>query len=474
MRRRTALAVAAGATAFLVLAGGGTALAAWTASAQLHVQASTASVGLSQSHDAGALATTYDPADGATLMASAPFTVVNDGSREAAYTVSFAVESTTIPALPSRIRIAVGTVADETSCTTDAALTGAQSGTLASLTSYGGSLAAHAAAVLCIQTSISEDDANDSGATSLQLAMTPALTYAAGDAWTVTGTPVTVTQSVASTLLFFTNPSGRYVVRAYPSVGAQCVYQNQNWALASPNNCDTSSWQNQWRLSQAGGSWHVNAAVNSTVQPTDPRWQDQGDGNMITAVTPPQGDTDPQRLWTIVGRGDDRYAIVNAKTGLCATWIPPWPDYTDPSRPGLGWAASLITAPCDAGNTAQSFSFSVVGTPVPPTPYVMTCSGNGSNYLMLGVPQNQGYQGEADYRILIDGVIVKDIVDGYNPYWQAYNDDAALRAYVAQHGYGVKSVVEQQTIDASANWDTYATGSIDIVQTANGFDLTCP
>ncbi len=465
--RRSGAALAL--TLLLVAASTPGASAAWTASASFSMSASAATVGMAESGALASLAFTYDPDEDAYAVAK-PVTVTNSGSRPATYRLAASSSAASVPALPAAISIQIGTVASAAACTTAVTPGAAQSGTLAGFTydsaTAGATLAAGASVVLCVKTSISAAAAESLGATSLQLHLQTSLRYAAGAAWTVAGTPVTAAQTVASTLLFFDNPAGRYLISLRDAAGTpQCVYRtNPNTGGRFPARGPAcQDWQNQWRLTiGAENQWYIAEAVNSSAQPTDPRWQGGAAGTSITTSAP---SASTAQAWVILGRGDGTFSVSNVASGLCAALssTPAWQD-----GPVL-----LTTATCNLADQRQAFTFTQIGTPVPPQPLATTCgAGSLPWYLPLSWPKNVGYEAEADYRILLGGVLFGVQNDGYNPTFGFEWQSSALASYIAANGVGTKTVTVQQSISGSA-WTTYATGSIRLYTDGGQPRLAC-
>lgn len=453
MRR---IAVAAAVAVMLLV--GTPVQAAWTAQAAIDVPATAAGVGLAQTGDLGGLAHTYDPRTPA-LAAAAPLAVRNTGSRAAVLTVTVSATGATVPTLPGAVQVTAGTVGSAAACTASTAPAAGQSGTLAGTFVYTlpTLLAAGATAVVCLRTALTTAAAESFGATSLQVTATPALRYAPGAAWTAAGTARTAAQQVASTLQFFEDSAGRYLMSLRDAAGTPvCVYRRESAGAVYPvraSDCIGST--SQWRLSSAGTRlWFIAEAVNSAPSATERRWQAAGQASI--GMAPPQA-VDAQR-WQIIGRGDGTYSVVSAATGACAALSSAtvWP-----AGPGF-----LTTAVCDLADQRQAFTFAPVGTPVPPQAFALVCSGN-PYYLEQTWPENTGYQAEAVYQVLLNGTVVATQPNGYNPRWQVGNQDAALQAFVAARGDGLFQVEVRQSVSGSA-WQTYATGTVRITHVAPG------
>ena len=213
--RRGRLALLAGALALLAAAGAGAAWAAITDPLGLAVSASAATPGIAQTNGVSALNFTYDEAASAYSTAGA-VTIQNTGTREASYRLSLTPHDATVPDLPARISVAVGSVASAGACSATATLANPQTGTLASAFVYSSAsvplqLAPGASVVLCVRTTFDSSVIGSYGSTSLQIDLAGSLVYAAGASWTVAATAATVTQQVLTAdIAELFNGAGRF------------------------------------------------------------------------------------------------------------------------------------------------------------------------------------------------------------------------------------------------------------------------
>lgn len=461
-------------TIFLTLAGGGVASAHWTASAQSAVQAAAARVGMTQTmHPAAAttpLATTYSASS---LAAAGAVSVGNTGSRQASFSVTVRATSATSPALPGAIRIVVGTVGAPESCTPTAALGSPRSGTLSTSAPfvYTGTVAAGATAVLCVQTSMSAADASTHANQSVALALQSQLSYADAAAWKLSGPSVAFTQSVASSLLFFSDSSGRYIIRNQ-GICVMRFSDHGKQVLARSAGC--GSWSDQWRMSRnADGTFFIAWAQNSASPDGEPRWTALTQGQTLETRA---ADTTAQR-WSIRAIAGSEYRIESvAHPGQCVTigtglWNP---GSTDPLR--------LVLAPCRDAAT-QRFTFDLQGTPIRPVEDA-SCARSGQ-YLEFGFSPNPEYQQEIAYRALLAREATPEskapfalaagdgLNDGWNTYVRVRDAGASLAAYVdGAGGVGNTWIFVEQRIGGSA-WTTAAKAKFHIARSGGQLTLSC-
>jgi len=175
----------------LVLLGGGTAAAYWTATATLDAAAGAAAVGLEQTTDdsAGSLETVFSAE---TLTASQAVTLTNTGSREASFSLTVRTEAGSDQAFADALALGVQPVASALDCT-PAGATGTASVT------HEGTLAPGKSVVLCVSTTLDAQDLEALSEQQLILSITSSLRYAEGEAWTVHAPELRATQTVART-----------------------------------------------------------------------------------------------------------------------------------------------------------------------------------------------------------------------------------------------------------------------------------
>ncbi|OJX62944.1 MAG: hypothetical protein BGO95_11020 [Micrococcales bacterium 73-13] len=482
--RRGRLALLAGALALLTAAGAGAAWAAITDPLGLAVSASAATPGIAQTNGVSALNFTYDEAASAYSTAGA-VTIQNTGTREASYRLSLTPHDATVPDLPARISVAVGSVASAGACSATATLANPQTGTLASAFVYSSAsvplqLAPGASVVLCVRTTFDSSVIGSYGSTSLQIDLAGSLVYAAGASWTVAATAATVTQQVLTAdIAELFNGAGRfYFFSAYdaaafgsttPSittVGGYCTaWSTTPLRFGFTTNTGCGGYNDQVRLVQApnaANEFLMLQNVNGWDQATTIRWEEAGTGTDVF-LGAPVTDATNQR-WVIEGRGDGTYRILVASTvgtpnELCL-------QYTDldinPNSPGgsgaPGGYKQIRPAAC-VSNAAvthdtlpyrrQGFRFDLIGTPLPPKStypdgYAAVCTVNSDNsYSSTTWPVASGYEGESRYRMMwtysgttsggdpftVTAQQVGTQTNGYSTQIQLNSTDAALEAF---------------------------------------------
>jgi len=475
---RGRLAALAALTAVLTVAGGGGAVALWSASAQLAVAGGAATTGIAQTVHPTAATTPLAVEYGAgSLTAAGAVTIANTGSRPAVYSLSLIAASATAAGLPGAIAVAVAPVASAAACTVGAALVAPATGSLSTTAAVTatGSLPAGQSVVLCVQTTLPAAQLAAFGGQSLVVSGGSSLVYAPGAAWTASAAPFAFTQSVGQVAapLFFTSPVGRYYVysshwssSAQQLVGAGqiCTAGGTVYPARYAPSCSGDDWIKQWRIQRVPGSaskFHIVEARNGYNQPNTPRWTYMGTSTAIQKSAP---SASPDQEWTIQLRADGHsYRIVAANaTGpgggpLCVSiggpvWSPPTPEL-------------LVMTSCDDALASQGFSFELKPTPLPPADgfpggYPIGCTGSDS-WRTLSWPRSVNYEQEVNYRVLWNGQQAQLLTDGYNPYVAFGPSTAWLEAYWAAHGGGQSSFtvtmeVEQQ-ITSLGDW-------IDITQ----------
>jgi len=496
-RRKVLFPLLAGLIAFLTVAGGGTAYALWAAHAQADLSAVAASIGITAApYTTGEAATSldyeYDAASGAYATAAA-VQVRNGGNAPAKLRMTFSGQDPTVPNLLPAITVTVGVVGDSTPCLADTSTTRTKSSTLASAWTYdptdtdpapGYLVAGGTTVTLCIRTSIDPDAIADLGATGYTLDVTSSLEYADSEDWTATATVQHAVQQVATDLLFFDDPAGRYKIYQWdPDTGSvdhdqsNCVAPYltstapiagvSKYAVVNPQ-CD--EWNRQWRLLPVGddypNQWYISNAIDDVPshQPAEPRWTANGSGQALSVVAQDNDlEGNAGQRWTIVGRGDGTFQIVNVASGLCASRL------TGSSGGADNWTNPgdarrvLDTEPCqDAADAWQGFVFEQIGTPIPAEPLLATCAGSPPWSTDFSWPQNAGYQGSATYQIWIDGAQVGPAIGGWDTHWRPSPNDQYVKDFLAAHGAGGAggwTFTVKQSISSGA-WSTYATGTV--------------
>jgi hypothetical protein len=482
--RSSRIAWLAGSLAFLTAAGAGVAVAATTSQIGLHVSASAATPGVSQTNTLSALNFTYDQSASAYATAGA-VTLQNTGTRDASYSLALTTHDATVPGLPAQISVAVGSVASTGACTTAATLGNQQTGTLASAFTYSSTtiplkLAVGQSVVLCVKTTFNSAVVGSYGSTSLGIDVAGTMTYAAGASWSVTAATATVTQQVLTAdIAELFNGAGRfflygaYDAAAYGSttptittVGGYCTaWGSTPLRFGFTTNAGCGGYNDQVRLVQAPSTpsqFMMLQNINGWDQATTIRWQDAGTGTDVYLGSP-VSDATNQR-WVIEGRGDGTYRIVVASTASTSNKL--CLQYTDldvnPNSVGGTGAPTAykqirpVTCVNNAAGThdtqayrRQGIRFDLIGTPLPPKStypngYTASCTVNGDNsYLQSAWPVATGYEGESRYRMMwtysgtttggapftVTSQQVGTQDNGYNTQIQLYNTDATIEAF---------------------------------------------
>jgi len=478
MTRRRRIAIIVGSLTLVSALGTGVAVAAVTAPLNLTVNASAATPGVDAVSDLGALNFTYDEVTEAYATAGA-VTITNAGTRDADYRLTVTPHDATTPTMPEQITVAVGSVANPAACTVAASLDDEQTGTLAAEFAYDSAdvplqLAPEQSVVLCVRTTFDDGTIGSFGETSVELDIAAELSYATGEAWTVTDAAATVTQDVVSADLWLLNayPIARYWVdQAYvdgndelQTYGRVC----KDGSIARPvrftgiNACN-DAWNSQWRLMPVPDSdaWWILAAVDSFDQPATPRWTYSGVGNPVVNSTPDDDDLNQQ--WVLEGNGDGTYRIVSVGGSgggdVCLTT----------GGPGNANGTLLIVpATCDSNSTTQGFTFTMNGVPHPgvilnesnqqvyPNGYPLTCGGTGPTNRTLTWPAASSYGGETHYRVMFNGVEATLHTNGYSTSVAAGQGAAWLQTWWNANGGGAfrndVEVVIEQKITSLSSW----------------------
>lgn len=454
MRTRSRMSLLAVFTVVLTLVGSGAAIGLWSSSTTLGSTAKAATVGITQTVAATpTLTTTYSST---ALKAASPITLVNTGNRSATYSLALLAASTTDAALPAAISIATGVVAATTDCTT-ATLTSPTTGAFSTTTAFTatGSFAAGASVILCVQTSMTATATSTYAQKSLTFSIASTTTLGT---WTASTTATSITQNVASSLLFFTNSSGRYniVSKLMQTGGNPCVVAYQA-ILVRNNGCGASS--AEWRLTAySNGNFYITDAGSGG---SGNNWSLPSSTGTPTVSTPAA--TAAQR-WSVTAHPDGTsFRITNEQYGTCA-YIS-----TEAANNANSGRYILKAAVCD-NSDAQAFSFTSIGSPVPTVPNVATCSGgNGTNFINYTWPVATGYQADIIYKVYVGGVFIADHTNGYSTSINLYNDKAPLLT-LAMVGSGTKVLEIKQSISGSV-FTTSALGSV-FIQPGNG-NLKC-
>lgn len=455
MRARRAISLTAGLTTFAIVVGGTGAMAAWTASDQFTVEAATAQMGVAAVGGTG-LAGEYSTS---TTSFAQEIAITNTGTREAAYTLAAATSNATDANLPAAIAVRAGTTSG--SCTTGSTLDDEVTGTLASFLYDSASLTtplklaaagdAGDSVTLCVITTMTSADITTYAGDSLDLTLTPSLVYAAGSAWTATGTAVTAQQSVAdaSAPLWESTWAGRYYLRSklqYNGSTLSACNNNQysksvgGTSLNFPagDTC-TTGWGHQWRIWETDDpdEFYILQAENSNVSLTTPRWTDNssdpfffdfgGNGSMTASWVSREaaGSNEDAQRWRIEERADGYYRLVavgaSETSGVdqCAAIDDSTNFYYPPN--GASIPFPIVVEACDDTSDGQGFLAELIGRPLPkaynaatdPAEWNDSTVVNGLYQAVCAAGGNSGYQsfswgksfeytGELVYRVLID------------------------------------------------------------------------
>jgi hypothetical protein len=265
----------------------------------------------------------------------------------------------------------------------------------------------------------------------------------------------TVTQDVASAQLYSTDRSGRYSIFA---ASGSCIEAYSTTKLIATGSATCSATSGQWRITKDASSGNYAIAVGTNGASTGTGWNFVSPAGLSIAAV---AATAAQR-WAIEARADGKYRFRNESSGLCAVVTTVGADDPNTSTRPL-----VQVATCNDTVAAQGFTLTLLGNPVPATPYAMTCTGNGTNYIQILWPGATGYEQEIDYKFYVNNIFVKDVLDGYNPYAQLFRpNDLAIATY----GSGSLPVRAEQSIAGSA-WTVTATGTMYIEPGTN--NLTC-
>ncbi|MFG6503434.1 hypothetical protein [Microbacterium sp. P05] len=195
MTARRGLAVVAALVSFAVLAGGGTAVAAWNATASLSASASSTTIATALAQ-AGQLNTTYRYSGSSSTAATGSLTISNTGGAPLAYSLANQLAGSTALAQKTALILWTGT------CSSTIPTTGTITTTLADrapvLPVAARTLAARASVTVCIATRITGSDGSSTNAALQGQSLTAAfsVTGAVGTSWTTSATTSAITQTV--------------------------------------------------------------------------------------------------------------------------------------------------------------------------------------------------------------------------------------------------------------------------------------
>jgi hypothetical protein len=408
------LALTAGLTTLIVLAGAGVSYALWTTSAQVSSTATAATVGVSQTVPTPiGLNLTYSSGS---RKAASPVTVTNTSTHSGTVTLSVGVISATDVNFPGAVAVEMAVVTSANNCASNSNLSGATTGVLSTSTSVSVSvaLAASASAIICVQTSITSQNLNAFSGKSLTGRL--ASTVAVGT-WTSSTAVQQFTQSASAAVVYpalaCTNASNFEARFAWsPTPMAPTTYKLYVNGTLVPNQAD---------------GYNSYVLVNSTNVPF---------------ASFPQGTATVLVTKVLTGGGEEVIGDGSVTLG----------------------SSTNRTYQCGSGGSTGT------ATPTPPPIGSLTCGGgNGSNYIMYSFPANTGFEGSTVYKIYVNGIFVYDYTNGYYTVVQMYNNTAP-QVTSAVYGSGVKTVEVQQSVGGGA----YVTAYTGLINIGNGNDkLTC-
>lgn len=310
-------------TAALMVLGTTSALAYWTARADVDASASAATVGLGQAllptGGPSPLAGTYSTT---TSTLAGVVRVTNSGGRTAVPALTVRAAGTSSAALTGAVGITVGIVADPATCTPQATLAGARTGTLGTrIVLTGSTVAPGAAAALCVRTTLPAASAGTAGQR-LDLLLTSSLSYAEGTQWTIdASTPLAVAQSTAADPFPGAQPmtpggqqDGWYLSMAFPQNAGKQRSTTYRASLAWADSPGTrigysvppTGWDTEVRFNH--GSAPVRAFTATRAG---------GTGNAWLYV---EMSTDGGRSWTPAAVGTLRFATDASTVKIYAGW----------------------------------------------------------------------------------------------------------------------------------------------------------
>ena len=433
---RARLALAAGLTTLLLLAGATSAAAVWSTTATLASTARTATVAVGHALSASTLAVTYN---GTTTVATGVVTVTNSGSRDGSYSVVISATSAS-SSLRSAVSVEVGTAA---SCSATATLGSPTTGSFAAALTKAGPIAAGASVALCIRTSMTS--ANITANPSTSLAATVATGITSGT-WSATASPaLTFGQAVAAPVVtsFASVEGNRYRIFN----GSVCMSTTWDFTIIARGAVCENEQTSNWRLlDDASGAKYVARAFNTATAPSN-RWNAASSTTTSLATAA----TSAAQRWFITARADGLYQFQSAQyPAQCL------------SAPASGAA---VLAPCNAASAAQGFSFQLVADAAP-APVTLGCGGNNTNWIYYSWPVLAGYQAEVTYKLYVDNVFVMNHTNGYDTKAQLYWVDGTLSSF----GAGTHAVQVRQSVAGAAYT---VTGNGTLVIAAGSNNLTC-
>ena len=437
MTRRARVLLTLALSAVLALTGASVSYALWSTSVAVTSTASTATVTVGHALTGSTLAVTYGPT---TTAAVGVITITNTGTRDGSYSLALTATSAS-STMRAATAVEVGTAA---SCTTTATLTGAVTGTFAATVTKTGTIAAGASVALCVRTSMTA--ANVTANASATLAASAATSITVGTWSASAAAPIAFAQSVAAPTGFQSVEGNRYkIYNANICISSTWDYTQISRGAVSGGDCNNDQTSN-WRFyNDSSGAKYIARAFNTGSTP-DNRWN----ATSATALNLAASAATTAQRWMITVRADSTYQIQNVAQSKCVA---------------VASGGTILLETCNASSAAQGFTFETVANSTP-DPVILTCGGNGSNYIWYSWPQLTGYEAEVDYKVYIDGTFVRDHLDGYYSTEQFLFVD--LPAYAKT--VGVHTVQIQQSVSGAA-YTVTGTGTLRVAATS--FNLSC-
>lgn len=449
LSRRSRLAVFAGLTTLLVLAGATASYALWTASAGFATSAAGATVGVSHALTGSTLAVTYN---GTTRTAVGVVTVTNSSSRAGTYSLGISATSASSP-LRSAVVVEVGSTA---SCTATATLDGAVTGTFAATVTKTAAIAANTSVALCVRTSISA--ANVTANPSTSLAATVATSVAVGT-WSAVATPaITFTQSVAAATQTV-DSAAWYWLRSTinTTLCAEGLNSGSGTGTAvvqgtctAPTGSDAAE---LFRFVPTTGGFYRIVYKNAPTLALASNGSFSGGGNgggtfrdaFLTSTSSDLAE------WQVQFNADSTVTLLlRNNTTRCLT-IPN----------GSSTAGVQLQLQGCVGDATQKFTLTMFKVATP-APVALTCNADGYNAYYTW-PAPTGYETEVVYRVYINNILVSPHSrgTGWDPTVQLSNGTITTATY----GSGSKPVLVQQNVN-NAGWTTTGTGTLVIANAA--------
>ncbi|MBO9577863.1 MAG: hypothetical protein J7480_03730 [Microbacteriaceae bacterium] len=464
--RRHWLPLIAGLTAFLFVAGGGTAWALWTANAQ-HAAGSIAAAtpGVDSTLGAGLDGTEFRwnaSTSTGVVKSTSRVTVQNTGTRPATPKLTLTLLGTdqdaTNPAYKQGLGEAIkvrftalgpseacvgGSVAPSLNLGPGHAYAAASDVSAPTanppVVAFAPTVAAGATVAVCVELWLPSSEVNSYAPGAFAVRLDSALTFAPGAAWTVVESQ-TANLSIGATQqeLFFQSPAARYNILELAANGTDwaCIFK-RNWggppdprpypraayAAGDPDACLTDpGWANspEWqyrvvRIKDSTGAWtnqfYIQWASNlgASAQPTESRWTEDQTTHLVKVAAPVEPGTGPtpvaanqQQRWIL--RQIPGTTDYQIKNVFSGLCLSKGTDTPgDASEPGM---TSLVAVACSDASPVQHFRFSLKGNPFPFTQIACTGGNGAQDSLTVDWPDNVGYQAELQYRFYVDGVVV--------------------------------------------------------------------